>query len=480
MSNKKIDNLWELNIIDQILKYSKIKKKTSSKSLNHKFCLASLSIQASVDIYSKRINSLSSSTENFLIDLRNNKGELDQRDAVFKSLPKLKNVDKCYFIEKLSFSYSFSNSNFYYELPNSDLYIYKKNYKNLYLEKKSPINAYHENKIQLSLSIDLRSILLNVPNSNQSNFKKDLAEEKNLQITISKKKTIKNILIKPLMENSQPKKNNLCTKKNLLRKKILNNVNEIKNYILNCNKKPLNNINIKSSTKNIHTTNNFKGMNLYQYFKKTRNVLTLKKNFGIYEHPSIVIHFLYFLSLFNEKKGNLLKKKIILFSLEEKKIDSNEYNSKNFSSKNSLNLKKKYLFVLNNIMFRYEKRFSSFLIKNKKFSKNTDYLNDFLKSEKIPKDKKINLNSKFSGIKLVYNVNLNYRFLKKEKCLYSISNSYLTNKVDLDFPLVKFIKKNFFILLKQIIFYQIKGYCQVLLNGNIGDIKILPHEKNFM
>ena len=282
------------------------------------------------------------------------------------------------------------------------------------------------------------------------------------------------------MENSQPKKNNLCTKKNLLRKKILNNVNEIKNYILNCNNKPLNNINIKFSTKNIHTANNFRAMNFYQYFRKTRNVITLKKNFRIYENSSIVIHFLYFLSLFNEKKGNQIKKTPILFSLEKKRIDSNKYNSKNFSSKNSLDFKKKYLLDLNNIMFRYEKRFSSFLNKNKKFTKNTDYLNDFLKSEKIPKDKKINLNSKFSGIKLVYNIALNYKFLKKKKCLYLISNSYLTNKVDVDFSLVKFIKKKFFIVLKRIIFYQIKGYCQVLLNGNIGDIKILPHEKNFM
>ena len=480
MPNKNIDNLWELNIIDQILKYSKLKKKTSSNSLNHKFGLASLSIQASVDIYSKRINSLSSSTENFLIDLQNNKGELDQKDTVFRSSLKLKNIEKCYFIEKLSFSYSFSNSNFYFELPNSDFYTYEKNYKNVYLEKKSQINAYHENKIQLSLFIDLISTLLSVPDSNLTNFKKNMAKEKNLQLMNSKKITIKNILIKPFMENIQSKKNNLYTKKNLLRKKILNNVNEIKNYILNCNNKPLNNINIKFSTKNIHTANNFRAMNFYQYFRKTRNVITLKKNFRIYENPSIVIHFLYFLSLFNEKKGNQIKKTPILISLEKKRIDSNKYNSKNFSSKNSLDFKKKYLLDLNNIMFRYEKRFSSFLNKNKKFTKNNDYLNDFLKSEKIPKDKKINLNSKFSGIKLVYNIALNYKFLKKKKCLYLISNSYLTNKVDVDFSLVKFIKKKFFIVLKQIIFYQIKGYCQVLLNGNIGDIKILPHEKNFM
>ena len=232
MPNKNIDNLWELNIIDQILKYSKLKKKTSSNSLNHKFGLASLSIQASVDIYSKRINSLSSSTENFLIDLQNNKGELDQKDTVFRSSLKLKNIEKCYFIEKLSFSYSFSNSNFYFELPNSDFYTYEKNYKNVYLEKKSQINAYHENKIQLSLFIDLISTLLSVPDSNLTNFKKNMTKEKNLQLMNSKKTTIKNILIKPFMENIQSKKNNLYTKKNLLRKKILNNVNEIQNYIL--------------------------------------------------------------------------------------------------------------------------------------------------------------------------------------------------------------------------------------------------------
>ena len=251
MPNKNIDNLWEFNIIDQILKYSKLKKKTSSNSLNHKFGLASLSIQASVDIYSKRINSLSSSTENFLIDLQNNKGELDQKDTVFRSSLKLKNIDKCYFIEKLSFSYSFSNSNFYFELPNSDFYTYEKNYKNVYLEKKGQINAYHKNKIQLSLFIDLISTLLSVPDSNLTNFKKNMTKEKNLQLMNSKKTTIKNILIKPFMENIQSKKNNLYTKKNLLRKKILNNVNEIKNYILNCNNKPLNNINIKFLVTNV-------------------------------------------------------------------------------------------------------------------------------------------------------------------------------------------------------------------------------------
>jgi|AntRauMFilla1563_2_1112583.scaffolds.fasta_scaffold00074_10 hypothetical protein len=51
-------NIWQIDLIDRFLIYSKVKK-SFSKEITFHFQLASLSIKSSIEIYSKRIYVLS-------------------------------------------------------------------------------------------------------------------------------------------------------------------------------------------------------------------------------------------------------------------------------------------------------------------------------------------------------------------------------------------------------------------------------------
>ena len=68
METNSLTNLWKIDVIDRILTFSLLTKK-SSKNFNMDFYWATFSIQTSVKIYSDRVRLLSSSMESLLFFL---------------------------------------------------------------------------------------------------------------------------------------------------------------------------------------------------------------------------------------------------------------------------------------------------------------------------------------------------------------------------------------------------------------------------
>jgi len=224
METNSLTNLWKIDVIDRILTFSLLTKK-SSKNFNMDFYWATFSIQTSVKIYSDRVRLLSSSMESLLFFLPGKINKfLDYDNKLGKKrnsteLNKFRTYEKlifCYGLNRIDFRLIFSQKfNFKVNEPVSKKILKK----NLKTSSNPTVSLNNRNNISAELISKISSTL----NCFKIRGKEKIVEKHNFECLASDNVNLKIIFLnKVLNHKTQTRIQDEKNKRFFKIKKILN------------------------------------------------------------------------------------------------------------------------------------------------------------------------------------------------------------------------------------------------------------------
>jgi hypothetical protein len=455
--------LWDSNLIDRILTYSVLREKLSSENIKYNFNLASFSIQTSIKIYSDRINSLTDSMRNFLFYFENKNSKQFDKNTPLNSYSKIKNSIQDTLLDRLNYSYFSNNLEFKLNTFNFNFYKSPACFKNLL--KKNTENSINLSmyKYKTNLMIKLFGFIFIKKKPRQKIIKNKRLEKKVLQTLNSKKMKIRNFKVREV-EIEIISELIVEIYKN---KEIFAILNKIRSDLKRFN----HHLTIKSNVKY------FKKNQFFRKFKVWNTVFSNLYDYKIHRKAISYAYFSnFFMDIFTNKKAikeNRSFHNVLMWYFYRNHFRENVFKIPFDNENIELEIKNKISSY--NLIFKFNKKFDVFVGKEKKLLYGNKIYSGFPQNQK---DQYISIEKydiEIFGLKFIAKTNSRLAFLEMKKCIFLISNCFLKDRVNFAYKSKLPLKKKFFNFLKDIIFYQIKGYSQTLYCTDISRIVLLPH-----